>query len=171
MTMDLLRRSRGRVLLLAVIALAAAAIAVPALAQNASESDAPGASSTEWDAPHGERFADAHAAFAEALAEELDLPDARIDEALTAVRERLTEEWRDERRAALEERLDDAAADGALTQEQADAILDAAGAGALGGGRGHGFGGFGQHGPGGWFGGDGGPFGAAPEDTSAGDRA
>ena len=135
--MHLLRRPRGRLLLLGLIALVAVAIAVPALAREASESDAPAESSTDDDPP-GERFGDARAAFAAALADELDLPVDRVEDALTAVRERLVEERRDERRAMLEQRLDDAVADGALTQEQADAILDAAEAGVLGGGRGHG---------------------------------
>jgi hypothetical protein len=39
--MDLFKTSRGRMLLLGVVALVAVAIAVPALAQNASETDAP----------------------------------------------------------------------------------------------------------------------------------
>lgn len=116
--MDLSRSSRGRMLLLGVVALVAVAIAVPALAQNASETDAPSASN-EGDRPRDERFVEACSAFAAALAEELDLPVDRVDDALTAVRERLQQERSDDHRAALEERLDAAVADGELTREQA----------------------------------------------------
>lgn len=79
--MDLSRSSRGRMLLLGVVALVAVAIAVPALAQNASETDAPSASN-EGDRPRDERFVEACSAFAAALAEELDLPVDRVDDAL-----------------------------------------------------------------------------------------
>lgn len=166
--MELFRRTRGRVLLLGLVALVVAAFAVPALAQSASE-DAPSEATSEegGDGP----FAAARTAFAEALAEELDLPVDRVTDALTAVRERLMEERQDQHRAALEERLDEAVADRELTREQADAILDAAEAGVLGGDRLRGMRGFGHHGPRGWFGGDDVPSMDAPEDAAAGDRA
>ena len=169
--MDLFRTSRGRVLLLGVVALVAVAIAVPALAQNVSETDAPDRSSPEDDLPGDERFAEARSAFVAALAEELDLPVDRVDDALTAVRERLHEERRDDRRAALEERLDAAVGDRELTREQADAILDAVEAGVLGGDRVRAFRGFGHRGHGDWFGGDGPPPVDVPGDTATGDRA
>lgn len=169
--MDLFRTSRGRMLLLGVVALVAVAITVPALAQNATETDAPGALSAEGDLPRAERFAEARSAFVEALAEELDLPVDRVDDALTAVRGRLHQERRDDRRAALEERLDAAVADGELTREQADAILDAVEAGVLGGDRARAFRGFGHRGHGDWFGGDGPPPVDGPEGTATGDGA
>jgi hypothetical protein len=179
--MELFRRARGRLLVLGAVALVAAAIAVPAFAQNASESETPDDAATAEAVPGEERFADARDAFAEALAAELDLPVDRVNEALTAVREQLMEQRHDDMRAALEDRLDEAVAAGSLTREQADAILDAAEAGVLGDGRGHGLRGFGHHGPRGGFGdgapyGDGAPFGdeaptAAPQGTSLSDQA
>lgn len=166
--MELFRRTRGRMLLLGLVALVVAAFAVPALAQSASE-DAP--SEATSDDGSGGPFAEARTAFAEALAEELDLPVDRVTDALTAVRERLMQERQEQHRSAVEERLDEAVEAGELTREQADAILDAAEVGVLGGGRGPGMRGFGHHGPRGWFDGDGVPSMEAPEDAAAGDRA
>lgn len=71
----------------------------------------------------------------------------------------------------MEERLDAAVADGELTREQADAILDAAEAGFLGGDRAGAFRGFGHHGHSDRFGGDGPPSVDVPEATATGDRA
>lgn len=152
--MRFIHRSKRRLLVLATAGLLAAAFAVPAFAQSAAPEGSESTSeSTSEQSTRQERHAARHAAFAEALAEELDLPVDRVSEALTSVRERLREERMDARLDALQERLDDAVANGDLTQEQADAILDAAEAGVLRGRRG--FGG-GHHGHGfrgkGWFG-------------------
>jgi hypothetical protein len=59
------------------------------------------------------------------LAEELDLPVDQVEEALAAVHEDLMNEWQERATDRLRERLSDAVEDGDLTQEQADAILEA----------------------------------------------
>lgn len=151
--MSTVTRSGRRALLLAIVGLLAAALAVPAFAQTADDdagggTDAPAAD----DAVSGMRET-----FVAALAEELDLPEAQVDEALSAVRERLRAEHEDRFR----DRLDDAVAEGALTQEQADAIAEAAEAGVLR--RGHR--GFGHHG--GFGGGSGAPGGPPAGDGAA----
>lgn len=117
------------------------AAALPALAQDGSAADEATAAVTDW---REER----HAAFVAALADELELPADEVEEAVAAVRDRLREERQADRQAALEERLAAAVDAGDLTQEQADAILDAHASGALrrgGPGQGHGPG-FGAHG-------------------------
>lgn len=169
--MDLRAAPRRRLLVLAAAAVVVAAFAVPALAQNDAATATPDDAATADDAPHDGRFAEARTAFAEALADELDLPVARVDEALTAVRGQLAEQHRDDRRAALEERLDAAVADGTLTREQADAILDAVGSGVLGRGGRRGHQGFGRGDRGGWFGGNGPRSPGLPEDPAPDDRA
>lgn len=83
-------------------------------------------------------------AFAAALAEELGIDRARVDEALRNVRADLREQIRERRLNGLEERLSRAVDDGDLTQEQADAIVEAAEAGVLPMGR-HGHGPRGRH--------------------------
>lgn len=148
--------SRRRLLVLGAAGVLAAALAVPALAQNATETQTPNASdSTTEDPTSGERGAGMRQAFAQALADELELPVERVDDALTAVRERMVEEHQELRSERLQERLDEAVANGDLTQDQADAILQGAEAGVLGGRDGRsGRRGFGHHGGGqGWFGG------------------
>lgn len=121
--------------------------AVPALARDATqtptESSAATEGSTSEPTTHDERMADHRAAFAEALAAELDLPVDQVTDAVTAVDEQLRAERDAQRRAALQQRLDDAVANDDLTQEQADAMAAAAEAGVLGGPDGHGH----DHGP------------------------
>lgn len=114
----------------------ALALSVPALAQD--RTDDPAVESTQdGGADEGEdRRTAVRERFAEELASELGLPPEQVEAALEAVHERLHAERRAERLAALEERLDEAVAEGALTREQADAILAAAEAGVLPGGRG-----------------------------------
>lgn len=73
--------------------------------------------------------------FAAALAEELGIDRARVGEALRNVRADLREQARERRLRALEGRLTRAVEDGDLTQEQADAILEAAEDGVLPVGR------------------------------------
>lgn len=124
------KTTRRLVVLGAIGALAVGALAWPALAQNASEET----SEPSEELPElGERFTEHKSAFAEALAEELDLPVDQVTEAIEAANERLAEQWREERTARLQERLDQAVEDGDLTQEQADAIMDAVESGVLAG--------------------------------------
>jgi hypothetical protein len=141
--------------MLGVVALVAAVLAMPALAQD-DGSTSPETATESEDTTGSARFEEAQTAFAEALAAELDLPVDDVSAALDAVREQMAQEHQERHQAALRERLDEAVAAGELTQDQADAIADAAEAGVLGrGGRGgHGPGGMG-HGRPGWFGGDG----------------
>lgn len=153
--MQFITRSGRRLLLFGVVGLLAAALAVPAFAQGADETGNPSADETpsveaEKQAEAEGRFGAVRTAFVEALAEELDLPVERVDEALTAVREQMVEEHRERRLEGLQERLDAAVAAGELTREQADAIADAAEAGVL---RDGGHRGFGWHGGPGWHGG------------------
>jgi hypothetical protein len=139
------------------------------LAQGATggDADAPTEATSDVTTPR-DRFADRQVAFAEALAEELDLPVDQVADAVTAVRERLHEQRMEARRGVLQERLDEAVASGDLTQEQADAIAEASDAGVLPcrrgfGARRHG------HGAHGWFGAPGGgaPGGGAAYDGQA----
>lgn len=125
---------------------------LPALAQDDTTSE----ESAEDGTPREEARAAREAAFAEALADELGIEQDRVEDALAAVRERLRAEWEEQARAALEERLAQAVEDGDLTQEQADAILEATESGVLPFGGRHGHRG---HGPG-WR------FGPGPEASS-----
>jgi hypothetical protein len=92
---------------------------------------------------------------AAALAEELDLPQADVEEALEKVRgeaeqrfEDRAEEWRTEARERLVERLDQAIEDGDLTEADKTSVLKAFDAGVLGGRGGGPWFGFGHgHGP------------------------
>jgi hypothetical protein len=146
-----LDKTTRRLVVLAVIsALAVGALALPALADNVTE--APSDSTTEQEgaaeAPDARpdlrmRFEGTPEAFAEALATELDLPVDRVTDAMAAARERLAQQWEEDRLAQLRERLDEAVANGDLTQEQADAIIAATEAGVLPLGPG-----FGKHAPG-----------------------
>ncbi|HSK97134.1 MAG TPA: hypothetical protein VK891_11000 [Euzebyales bacterium] len=141
------KTTRRLAVLAGISVLAVGALALPALADNLTEAPSEGteASSEVPDAGPGVhmRFEGAPEAFAEALAEELDLPVDRVTDAMTAARERLARQWEEERLAHLRERLDEAVAEGALTQEQADAIVAAMREGVLPLGPG-----FGRHGPG-----------------------
>lgn len=152
--MRFIDRSKRRLLVLGAAGVLAAAFAVPALAQSASDET----SAPSDEAAPSDRFADHRADFAEALAAELDLPVDQVTEALVTVHEQLHQQRMDERQAAIQQRLDEAVANGQLTQEQADAIAEAAEAGVLGrrGFRGDGQGRH-RHGHRGWFGGPGAP--------------
>ncbi len=108
----------------AVVAAVLIGAAIPALGQVGSEEPTPSGSP---EAGKGKRSAD----FAARLAEELGLPAERVQAALETVEADLREEWQAERVAALRERLGQAVADGRLTREQVDAILEAAEAGVL----------------------------------------
>jgi hypothetical protein len=118
-------------------------VALPAIAFAQDPTPSPGASASAA-ADREERQEQRRDRMAELLAEELGISKEEVAAALEAVETQLRDEVRDERQAALKERLDAAVAEGTLTQEQADAILAAAEAGVLGGGPGgpHG------HGPG-----------------------
>jgi hypothetical protein len=123
-------------------AVLALGIAVPTIALAEEPNPSPSAAITvPGVAQHQDRMA-------ELLAAELDLPKDEVAAALEKVRTQLHGEAREERHAALEERLNAAVEEGTLTREQADAILAAAEAGVLGG---HGMPG-GRRGPGhhGW---------------------
>lgn len=114
---------KALVALLGLAGLVAAVVAVPALAQDPTEEQAP---ETEPD-------------FAARLATELDLPAERVRAAVDKVETELRAERDEHRRAKLTERLDAAVESGRLTREEADEILEAAEAGRLRG-RGHGWG-------------------------------
>ena len=130
-------KTTRRLLVLGVVGtLVLGALALPALAQNASEG------SSEITPSPGPLEEDRQSAFVEALAEELNLPVDQITDAIAAAKETLAEQWRDEQVAALRERLDEAVAAGQLTQEQADAIIAATEAGVFDAGPG-----FERHGP------------------------
>lgn len=85
------------------------------------------------------------AEFTEKLADELGVSEDEVSSALENVREEMREDRQAEHTDRLKQRLDDAVANGSLTQEQADAIVEAAKSGALDRERGPG----GQRGPGG----------------------
>lgn len=122
--------------------------AVPALAQDDSST---ATEATTTDTSREEARAARQAEFAQALADELGLPVEDVSAALTTVRDQVKAERDAERDAARQARLDEAVANGELTQEQADAIAAAADAGLF-----EGRGGRGHHGPrGGGFGGPG----------------
>ncbi|GAA3745787.1 hypothetical protein GCM10022225_31860 [Plantactinospora mayteni] len=111
------------------------------------------------------RGAEQRGKLAEQLAEELGVPQDKVEAALAKIKEQHRAEWKEraeqrgeqrggqrgegkpdaqskaDREAMLKERLDKAVSDGKLTQEQADAILAAVKAGvfpAFGGGHGWG---------------------------------
>ncbi len=127
--------------------------AMPAFAQDASETPS---DTTTQEQTREDRRAEHEAEFAQALADELGLDVDDVTAALTTVREEMRAEHEAERLANLEARLDEAVAAGELTQEQADAILEAAEAGVWPGPGGR-RGGHGGHGPG-----DRGPGGSGP---------
>ncbi len=111
--------------LAAVGAIGALALAVPALAQDSGADDTTTDEQVDRDAAREEH----RAAFAAALAEELGLPTEDVAAAIETVREQFEAERRAEHRERLVERLAAAVDDGRLTQEQADALLDAFDAG------------------------------------------
>lgn len=112
---------------MAVVAVMVVGIAVPAaIAQDADE---PATEAT--DRPDREMGEEHQQAFAEALAEELGLDDETVADAVATVREDLAEQRRARMGAALDERLDTAVENGALTQQQADAIREVHDSGAL----------------------------------------
>jgi hypothetical protein len=170
------KTTRRLVVLGAIGALAVGALAWPALAQDPSEETSEPSSDELPELE--ERFTEHKSAFAEALAEELDLPVDQVTEAIEAANERLARQWREERTARLQERLDQAVEDGDLTQEQADAIMDAVESGVLPGPPGppvfHRFDGpgrgrlFHDGGPRGWFGTPDDPM---PDDSTSEDSA
>ena len=81
---------------------------------------------------------------AKLLAAQLGVDQDKVSSALTTVREQLQAQRRAERLSGLSDRLDAAVKAGTLSRAQADAILAAAKAGVLPGGRG-GHGGHGRH--------------------------
>ncbi len=131
--MNVSRRMMAGLAAVPVLVLGAA---IPAAAQDAGEQttaeESTEATPEESTAPtRAERFAQHNQELAAALAEELGLETEAVAAALETVQAELAEQRAAERRAALEERLAAAVADGSLTQEQADALLAAAEAGVL----------------------------------------
>jgi protein-disulfide isomerase-like protein with CxxC motif len=108
-------------------------VALAATSALAQDGDAPATEAATPDESKAERHEQAQARFAEALAAELGLPTDEVAAAIDTVQEQLRAEHDAARAAALRERLDAAVADGRLTQEQADAIAEAAEEGVLGG--------------------------------------
>ncbi|HUH06450.1 MAG TPA: hypothetical protein VML96_01460 [Egibacteraceae bacterium] len=108
----------------AVVAVLLAGAAIPALAQS------DGAPAPERQMQE-ERRAERRAALAAGLAEELGIDEATVAAALDKVLDDLLEEAKADARAAVEQRLDAAVADGRLTQEEADRLLEAFDDGAL----------------------------------------
>lgn len=147
-------------------ALALGAGAVPALAQSDEATPSPDATTDreQLREQHEERRAEAQREFAERLAEELGVDTDEVEQALEAVRGEMQDEHQAERLAALEDRLTQAVEDGDLSQEQADAVLEAAKSGAFPGGMrgGRGGPGGGGHGPGHW-----GDMGGGPGDNGS----
>jgi hypothetical protein len=147
---------------------AALAFGVPAIAATDDGSTATPSPSAPGLEDLEERREAAVQDFAERLAEELGADADEVAAALETVREEMATERAAERLAALEERLAQAVEDGDLTQEQADAILEAAESGVLGGMGGPGGGGRFHHGPHGGFGLFGGPGGAESDSSTDG---
>ncbi|XTZ18290.1 hypothetical protein ACQSSU_13430 [Micromonospora echinospora] len=124
-----------------VLGLGVAAPAV-AFAENGETAPSPSATSS---ADRSTERADRQNAFAEALAEELDVPADKVTAALEKLREERKGDrperggWRGgdaaDRQAALKERLAKAVENGKLTQAQADAITAAVEAGVFPGGH------------------------------------
>jgi hypothetical protein len=105
---------------LGVAGLVGLGVMLPAFADDVDTAARPSAAVIE------ERHAEREAKFAELLAKELGLETAKVQEALKAVREQMKADTKADRLEALKTRLDAAVKDGKLTQEQADAILEAA---------------------------------------------
>ncbi|MBB4960982.1 hypothetical protein [Micromonospora polyrhachis] len=150
---------------LATAGVLAVGVAAPTLAfaqdgGDATAKPSTSSSTTEGD-KHEQHRTERQSEFAKALADELGVPQDKVEAALTKLREQhkaevaeKRDEWKQragenadenkaDRQAKLKERLDQAVADGKLTQEQADAIVKAYEAGVLPGpggpgGRGHG---------------------------------
>ncbi|AVT39515.1 hypothetical protein [Plantactinospora sp. BB1] len=156
----LLSRKRvvGGLLAAGVLTVGLAAPAV-AFAEDATPAPTPSTSAErDQTAPgHDKRLAEQRGRLAEQLAEELGVPQERVEAALAKIKEQHRAEWKDraeqrgkgrpdarskaDRQAMLKERLDQAVSDGKLTREQADAIIAAAESGvfpAWGGGPGAG---------------------------------
>ena len=91
---------------------------VPAIAAEGPPADAPAAVA--------ERHEERQQKFAELLAKELGLDTAKVQAAVEKVREQMRADAKEDRLAAMKERLDAAVKEGKLTQEEADAILKAA---------------------------------------------
>lgn len=119
-------------------------IAAPTVALADDKSPTPSAStSTDQGGDRQQRRADRQQEFAESLARELGVPTDEVTAALEKLREqhradRPERPSTEDRQAKLKERLDRAVKDGKLTQEQADAVLEAVDAGAFPGPGGHG---------------------------------
>jgi len=134
---------------LATAGVLAVGVAAPTLAfaqddGGATPKPSTSSSATEGD-KHEQRRTERQSDFAKALAEELGVPQDKVEAALTKLREQhkaeaqeRRDEWQQraeankaDRQAKLRQRLDQAVEDGKLTREQADAIVKAYEAGVL----------------------------------------
>ncbi|MDW5322905.1 hypothetical protein [Plantactinospora sp. KLBMP9567] len=154
---NLLSRKKvlGGLVAAGVLTVGLAAPAVAFAEDGTTPAPTPSSSERGTNAPeHGKRWAEQRGKLAEQLAEELGVPQDRVEAALAKIKEQHRAEWKDraeqrgkgkpdagskaDRGAMLKERLDKAVSDGKLTQEQADAILAAVKSGvfpAFGGGH------------------------------------
>ncbi|MEO3928628.1 hypothetical protein ABGB07_32925 [Micromonosporaceae bacterium B7E4] len=155
---NLLSRKKvlGGLMAAGVLTVGLAAPAVAFAEDGATPAPAPSASSDSGTTgpEHGKRWAEQRGKLAEQLAEELGVPQDKVEAALAKIKDQHRAEWKDraeqrgegkpdagskaDREAMLKERLDKAVSDGKLTQEQADAILAAVKSGvfpAFGGGH------------------------------------
>ncbi|MDG4788952.1 hypothetical protein O7626_23990 [Micromonospora sp. WMMD1102] len=151
------KRVVGGLVAAGVLTVGLAAPAVAFAEDGATPAPAP-SSSTSADSgrtgpKHTKDWAEQRGKLAGQLAEELGVPQEKVEAALAKIREQHRADWKGraeqrgdrpdarskvDREAMLKERLDKAVADGKLTREQADAILAAAEAGvfpAWGGGH------------------------------------
>ncbi|WP_212765982.1 hypothetical protein [Streptomyces sp. PKU-MA01144] len=85
-----------------------------------------------------ERLEERQDELAAALAKELGVSEDKVNAALDKIRSAKQQEHKAEREKRLSERLEKAVSEGKLTQEQADAVLEAAKDGVLPGGPGGG---------------------------------
>ena len=109
----------------------------PTASASASPSVSPSAGTARDPAAKEARRAERQAALAARLAEELGVPEDKVLAALKKAQAEEQSARKTERLAAMKERLAQAVKDGKLTQDQADAVLEAAESGAVPfGGRG-----------------------------------
>lgn len=126
-----------------------AAFALPALAQDSGDSSVDTETSVPTQEDREAKRAERQAAFAQALADKLDVPVEDVEAALAEIKE----ERQAERQAEITARLDEKLAAGEITQEQYDTMIEQLENGEFPGRRGpRGFkgphhGGFGPSGP------------------------
>lgn len=135
--------SRTTLAAVGVAGLLAAGAAIPAIAQDGADDT----TTSETTRSFGPRHGDHRQAFAEALADELDLDADTVAAAMAAVHDEFQAARHAEMQARMQARLDERVASGALTQEEADTLAGIAERGPIGGMLGR-PGPRGHHGPG-----------------------